>query len=210
MRVKVVRTSEPEDDVAEPPAIQRPDGDAAPEPAVSPSGSFDDFYIDQYPGAVRLARSLTGRAGVAEEFAQDAFIATHKAWDRVSTFDRPDLWFRRVLVNRCLSGWRRLRTERRLLERLQRPDPLHDSTATPVEPEVAEQDAAVWRAVRALPRRQAQVIALRYVEGLNAREIGEVLDCSEATVRTHENRARAALATALAFVRDDPDEEPLS
>jgi RNA polymerase sigma-70 factor (ECF subfamily) len=168
---------------------------------------FDDFYREHYSGAVRLALSLTGRMSLAEEFAQDAFVSAHGSWDRVAAFDRPDLWLRRVLVNRCMSGWRRTRTERRLVERL------HDTTRSEIqrrveaEPGSAGRDAEVWRAVRSLPRRQAQVIALRYLDDLTTREIGEVLGCSDDTVRTHERRARIALAQALAIAGDAIDDE---
>lgn len=171
---------------------------------LGPSASFDAFYADQYALAVRLALSLTGRMSVAEEHVQDAFVSAHNSWDRVSTFDRPDLWLRRVLVNRCLSGWRRLRTERRLIERLTREgQPPGLSTADYAVD--TERDAALWQAVRSLPRRQAQVIALRYVEELSVREIGEVLGCSEDTIRTHERRARAALATTLSLPIEQED-----
>ena len=48
--------------------------------------------------------------------------------------------------------------------------------------------------VRALPKRQAQVVALLYVEELSSVEVAEVLGCSEATVRVHLHRAKKRLA----------------
>ena len=53
---------------------------------------------------------------------------------------------------------------------------------------------ALWRAVRRLPRRQAQVVALHYLEALAVLEVAAVLQCAEATVRVHLHRARTALA----------------
>ena len=41
---------------------------------------FDDFYRTEYAAAVRLAWTLTGRQDVAEEIAQDAFLAAHRRW----------------------------------------------------------------------------------------------------------------------------------
>jgi RNA polymerase sigma-70 factor, ECF subfamily len=49
----------------------------------------------------------------------------------------------------------------------------------------AEEAADFWRAVRALPRRQAQAVALFYLEGWPSAEIAGVLGCSDATVRAH-------------------------
>jgi RNA polymerase sigma factor (sigma-70 family) len=56
----------------------------------------------------------------------------------------------------------------------------------------------VWEAVRRLPRRQARVVALTYLDGLSRREVAEVLDCSDETVKTHLERGRARLARVLA------------
>ena len=48
-----------------------------------------------------------------------------------------------------------------------------------------------------LSKRQAQVLALTYLEGLSTREVGDVLGCSAATVKTHLQRGRATLAQRL-------------
>ena len=55
----------------------------------------------------------------------------------------------------------------------------------------------VWREVRKLPTRQAQVIALFYLDGLSLEEIGDVLECSPLTAKTHLQRARRTLARTL-------------
>jgi RNA polymerase sigma-70 factor (ECF subfamily) len=56
---------------------------------------------------------------------------------------------------------------------------------------------AFWAAVRRLPKRQAQVVALHYIDELSVADIGDVLGCAEGTVKTHLHRARRALAAAL-------------
>ena len=56
---------------------------------------------------------------------------------------------------------------------------------------------AFWEAVRHLPRRQAQCVALRYVEDRPVAEIAAVLDIAEATVRGYLHEARATLAASL-------------
>jgi RNA polymerase sigma-70 factor, ECF subfamily len=59
--------------------------------------------------------------------------------------------------------------------------------------------------VRALPHRQAQAVALYYLEDLSIRQAAGVLDCAEGTVRAHMARARRALARRLHL---DAGEEP--
>jgi RNA polymerase sigma factor (sigma-70 family) len=58
-------------------------------------------------------------------------------------------------------------------------------------------DEEFWTAVRALPTRQAQCIALAYLEDRSAVEIAEVLAITPTTVRVHLHEARATLARQL-------------
>jgi DNA-directed RNA polymerase specialized sigma24 family protein len=51
-----------------------------------------------------------------------------------------------------------------------------------------------WDEVRALPRRQAQTIALVYLEDLSIRDVARILGCSEPTARVHLARGRHRLA----------------
>jgi RNA polymerase sigma-70 factor (ECF subfamily) len=63
--------------------------------------------------------------------------------------------------------------------------------------ELDESDETFWQVVRRLPPRQAQAVALYYMEDYSVSDIAEVLDCSEGTVKTHLSRARAAVARQL-------------
>jgi RNA polymerase sigma-70 factor, ECF subfamily len=59
-------------------------------------------------------------------------------------------------------------------------------------------DHEFWDAVRGLPDRQAQAIALHYLEDRPVADIAEILGCAPATVKVHLHRGRRALADALA------------
>lgn len=161
-------------------------------------GGFDGFYRTNYPTVVRLAYSLCGSRAVAEELAQEAFVAAHARWRRISLFDRPNLWVRRVVINRSISYRRRLATERRALERVSQERP--ETT----EPELA--DEALWDALRSLSGRQAEVLALVYVEDLPIAEVAAILRLGEETIRTHLKRGRAALAAKLDDQRTEIDQ----
>src|SRR5262245_52965397 len=75
------------------------------------AATFDGVYRAEYRAVVRLAAVLTGRWAVAEELAQEAFLALYTRWDQVQVYERPDLWVRRVVVNRAVSVRRRWLTE---------------------------------------------------------------------------------------------------
>ena len=67
------------------------------------------------------------------------------------------------------------------------------------------ENADFWRAVRALPQRQAQAVALYYLGDLSIQQTAVVLDCAEGTVRAHLAKARRTLARRL---RLDTGEAP--
>ena len=101
----------------------------------------------------------------------------------------PAMWVRRVCANLATSQLRRRTIEARALLRLgarvPRPVPLE------------EEDEAFWSTVRALPRRQAQVVALYYLYDLGVAEVAAILEMTDGTVKTHLSRARKTLAARL-------------
>ena len=165
---------------------------AAVDPSVgagSESLTFDDFYRREYRHVLALAFVLTGNQWVAEDTAQDAFTAAYRRWRSIVAYDSPGAWVRRVTCNRAASVLRRRMREAKALMRL--------AGRTQTYIELDEGDEAFWQAVRRLPPRQAQAVALYYMEDYSVREISEVLDCSEGTVKTHLSRAREAVARQL-------------
>ena len=63
-------------------------------------------------------------------------------------------------------------------------------------------DEAFCEAVRQLPTRQAQCVALHYLEDRSVADVAALLDIAEATVRVHLHQGRAALAAALGEEND--------
>lgn len=151
---------------------------------------FDAFYRAQYRPVAGLAYALCGDMGRAEDITQEAFAAAHSSWPRISNYDDPGAWVRRVAVNKATSLRRRRYAEARALARL-------GSRRAPANTGSDVDEDAVWTAVRTLPRRQAQVVVLTFVDQLGANEVAHVLQCGEATVKTHLHRAKATLAERL-------------
>ena len=163
--------------------------DGEPE-AVRLPGRFEYFYLQEYPKVVALVYVLLGSRTGAEDIAQEAFLRAYRDWDRVDSYDHQAAWVRRVAANLATSGLRRRLVEARVLGRLAgRPEPT-------VEP-LAGGDAQFWAAVRALPRRQAQAVALYYFQDLSVQQTATVLGCAEGTVKAHLAKARRTLARQL-------------
>jgi RNA polymerase sigma-70 factor (ECF subfamily) len=148
---------------------------------------FEHFYRREFKVVAALAYVLSGSRTLAEDLTQDAFMAAYRRWDRIGRYDQPGAWVRRAVANRAVSAWRRSLATTKLVSRLAAAHETGD------EPVLNAEAAELWEAVRALPKRQAQSVALYYIEGLPLGEIGAVLGCSAGTVKTHLARARQRL-----------------
>jgi RNA polymerase sigma factor (sigma-70 family) len=153
-------------------------------------GCFAEFYRREWRDVVGLGFVLTGDRWVAEELAQEGFIAACRRWDQVGDMDKPGAWVRRVVVNQSVSWFRRRGVERRAIERL-------GNSGGTADLGVDDRSAEVWAAVRSLPKRQGQAIALVYFDQMSIDEASGVIGCSRETARTHLKRGRKALAARL-------------
>lgn len=147
------------------------------------TSSFETMYRREYPGLVGVARALSGAD--AHDLVHDAMVKALVNWPKVSTYRRPGGWCHRVVVNLCRSRARRRSTESRFLARQRREEP---AFAGP-----SGEALSFWAAVRELPERPRQVVALYYAGERSVAEIARILDIPEGTVKSDLSRARTAL-----------------
>ena len=166
-------------------------------PVLHAIADFDSFYRLEFEAVTGLAYVLSGSRLAAEDLAQEGFLAAYRRWDDIGRYDNPGAWVRRVVANRSVSAVRRRVVEAKALPKLVRSEVFL--------PELSDESTDVWRAVRRLPKRQAQVIALFYFEYLSLEDIASTLDLAPETVRTHLQRARKTLARRLAVMEDPND-----
>ena len=140
----------------------------------------------------------------AKDLSQDAFL---KAFMNLKNFDGRSgfyTWFYRILVNVCLDD--RRRRSRHVDEEFSddvehRVDPTQygGSTATPDGEAMANQlSRKVGAALQGLPANQRTAFILKNHQGLSIREIAEVMETAEGTVKVHLHRAVKALRQNLA------------
>lgn len=151
------------------------------------------LHAEHYAALVRLGTLLLHDVGAAEEVVQDAFVATYSAWWRLREPAAATAYLRRAVVNGARSRLRR----RGLQEQ-------HERTFVPQHMASAEADGlaglareSVLAAVGRLPRRQREVVYLRYYLDLSEADIAAVLEISRGSVKTHASRAVAALRLDL-------------
>lgn len=152
--------------------------------------NFEQFYLDNYRAVVTLVYTSTGSRHGAEDIAQEAFLKTHRKWDEVSGYERPDGWVRVVAMNLARSRMRRFGAEARAVSRLA------GQTRTSF-PELEPHNERFWQAVRALPRRQREVVTLHYLEDRSVADVAEILGVTESTVKNSLAQGRQTLARTL-------------
>jgi RNA polymerase sigma-70 factor, ECF subfamily len=161
-------------------------------PTVRATEAFERFYSREYRSVVGLAYALSGSRSASEDLAQEAFIAAHRNWGKIGAYDKPAAWVRRVVSNLAVSRFRRRATEVKALARL-----AGLGSNSVVLPELPAEAESFWACVRKLPKRQAQAIALHYLEDLPVSDIAEILDCTPSTVKVHLHKGRRTLASRL-------------
>ena len=141
------------------------------------------FTAERLP-MVHLATLLVGSVAVAEEVAQEAFLAVTKRWDKI---DRPGAYLRTSVVNKSVSALRRQSVEKRFRSSV-RPESDH---------RIPEQLIELRGALARLSDRQRTVIVLRYFSDMPDAQIAETLGARPATVRSLAHRAMAVLRKEL-------------
>lgn len=169
--------------------------DNASEPRADTGAGFDELFDRCFEAMKRLAYLLG--SDDPENIAQEAFVRLHDRWDTLDGPDKAQAYVRRVVVNLSRSRLRHLRVARRAPRE---PNPDMVSAETTV---LAGQDHSVVRAALAtLPRRQRQVLVLRYWLDLDQTQIADTLGIAVGTVKATTHHAMAGLRAALAAGED--------
>jgi RNA polymerase sigma-70 factor (sigma-E family) len=141
---------------------------------------FEEAFPDLYRLAYRVSFRVLGDRGDAEDVAQEALARAHLRWARL--WERPEGWIVTVATNLSIDRHRRRR----------RVSNLGSEPLALVDAHQSERiDLA--RALRRLPRRQREVVVLRYLADWSERDVAIALAVSVGAVKSHASRGLAAL-----------------
>ena len=146
--------------------------------------TFNDFYVTERTGAIRLAWLLLGDASAAEDVTQEAFMAV---FERYSTVEPPRAYLRQAIVNGVRSRARST-SRRNLRERL---TAAGESVTSP-----APGDPLI-DVLSELSQKQQTVLVLRYWADMPDEEIAEVLQLRQSSVRSLAHRGLRELKRKL-------------
>ena len=156
--------------------------------------ALEQLYAAHWRRLVRLSVLLVRDVATAEEVVQDAFVAVHGHWSGLRDHDKALAYLRQAVVNRSRSTLRHraVVTRHAAREAAPHPHPGADEAAL-----ATDRRDAVLDAMRELPDRQREVLALRYYLDLSEAEIAEALGIAPGTVKSHASRGAEALRAAL-------------
>jgi RNA polymerase sigma-70 factor (sigma-E family) len=144
---------------------------------------FTRFYETSRDACLRAVIASTGDRALAEDMVAEAFARAWTSWRKVSQYAAPQGWVVRTALNTGVSWWRARRREIPLAG--------YDGAAAADLGEGV--DPAVVSALRRLPARQREVIALRVFLDMDTNTTAEILGIAPGTVKAHLSRAATAL-----------------
>ena len=169
-----------------------------------PEGSSDAdravtaLFREHHLELVRLALVMVGDQATAEDVVQDAFEQLHRRWHRLREPGSGLAYARASVLNGCRTAARRSVVARKYLPRLAGPL----IRGPDAEAALADQ-SEMLAALRRLPRRQREVLVLRYYVDLDVEEIAGTLRISPGAVRSTASRGLSALGRAWEGHSDD-------
>lgn len=126
----------------------------------------------------------------AEDVAAEACARAYAAWSRIGGFEWREAWVARVAANLAIDAVRRR--------------PPSSEQDDPVDPTAGiTRRLVVADALRRLPKRQRDVVVLRYFADLTEQEAAAALGVSVGSVKTHAHRALHTLRSALGDAHEE-------
>lgn len=148
--------------------------------------AYDAFFQTSWARLQGQAYILTGSQEQAQDLTQEALLRAWTHWDRISGYENPEGWTRRVLHNLCIQSWRKSQ-----IRRLAGPREM----ATTVD--VPEDHVLLAGAMRLLPGEQARALLLHDGLGMTVAETARELGVPEGTVKSWLSRTRKIVAANL-------------
>ena len=166
--------------------------------------AFEELVERHQRKAYHIAFGFARDREDAKDLSQEAFL---KAFTYLRNFDGRSsfyTWFYRILVNLCLDYKRR--QNRNVAETFdENAQNQVEPSQAPNKPRAPDQEVLakqislrVGEVLASLPARQRTAFVLKNHQGLSIKEIAELMETAEGTVKVHLHRAVAALREKLA------------
>ena len=158
---------------------------------VGDEGGFADFYTGCRRRLVGELSVVLASVPEAEDVVQEAFAVAYRQWRKVSAYDEPVAFVRRVALN---LAWKRQRGFRRGVVAVERLG-ASSSNDAPASDDYLDLAAAL----RELPFDQRVALMLFHAADISVAAIAQETGVPVGTVKARLSRGRAALRERLAY-----------
>lgn len=146
---------------------------------------LEDIYAAFYRDLLAYCQAMTKSRSSAEDLVQETYLRAMSHWEDVESLSRSQSrsWLYKTARNLYIDQMRKLSRET--------PEEEDKLALAPFEEDLTR--AAVLQLIARLPDGERALFSMRYFEGYNARELGELFELPAATVRSRLAAARRRL-----------------
>ena len=165
---------------------------------------FEARLVESSTLALRVAYGVLRHKQDAEDVAQEAFAKAYRSFRQLRDRERFRAWLVRMTWRLAID--RRRGDKRRDVREQRSSDMDVAQDFSPAEQDLLarERAARLWQAIDALPEKLRVVVVLAGIEEHNLREVAQLLDVPEGTVKSRMFDARQRLKELLQWTLGDP------
>ncbi|WP_378064062.1 RNA polymerase sigma factor [Actinomadura yumaensis] len=156
--------------------------------------SYPEFYRHWMPRLTGFLRAQTSDSRWVEDVAQESMLAAQLRWDELMTYDKPGAWLFKVATTMLRRWQAKAREQCTSLDDMVTRGVHHGLVAAAWE---ADGHLDLMNAIRSLPRRQREAVALHHLLQMPLAEVADILGITEGSAKTHVHRARKRLEELL-------------
>ena len=149
--------------------------------------AFVELMEKHKTGLYKVAKSYLRSEEDVADVMQETVLSAYEHIQELKTVSYFKTWITRILINHCKDL---LKQQRRCMVSDQLPDRPE---------EVPKDDREFYRLVGELPEDYRAIFLLFYGEGFHTREIAQILDINENTVKSKLRRGRGRLKQVLCY-----------
>lgn len=162
------------------------------------SSSFS-YFVDTYQDmAMTIAFRLLRNRQDAEDVVQNAFVKAYYNLHTYRSTSKFSTWFYQIVYNTAITAYNKIKglqevhdVENKVIE------PLLSRSNPADSMEEQEQKEKVERAIEQLPKSEAIIVSLYYIEEYSVKEIAEIMSLNKSNVKIKLFRARKLLEDLL-------------
>lgn len=142
---------------------------------------------------IAVASNITGDPEEARDIAQETFVQAFAHLDRFDLNRSFKNWLMGITVKRSIDRLRKTKSSIKFIKAYKKMIPVVQNPGN----RLIENTLVLQNLLKKLNGRERSILALQLNEGFSARDLGEIFNCSENTIRVHLFKARKKLKKAV-------------